>query len=715
MPRRRTLLILILFIFIGLLSALAGALAGLIKLPEPVTSHPLMTFLLAGLVLGGLGFWLYRAQSSDEKHPLRTQNRQRMLGRVRKRATKQLADSLQGATRLELGLHEQPNAVISFSFISLEHPDQPTQSLPTQKRISQAYEESEGQLLVLGEPGAGKTTLLLELVCDLLDRAQQDESVPMPILFSLTSWSSKRQPLGDWLVEELALTYQVPRKLGRSWIEADEIQPLLDGLDEVAQAQRSACVEAINDYRREHGLIPTIVSSRKDDYFQQPRRLLLQNAVVVQPLSQQQIGTLLSSGGDQLTGLCQALATDPRLQELALSPLMLNLMILAYQGLSVDDILEPSSLSTRQQQVIADYTQRRLQRRGPRRHYTTQKTKHWLHWLANVIDGYNLTAIYLERMQPGLLPDRPLWVYQCLAGTLPLWALGFLLIGLPLELTEFDAIAKRGIGPSLLWLMIVCIFAGVGSYFLVSGDVEFVFPDRYNPPTIRIGPNIRPAEIAGWSWKTLWKNWSQPLEQLLLLRIGALATLCIGALVLLLIHWLFGWPALDVGAVGGFALGGLGIIAFFGLLTGWSSDELELEKIVRPNQGIWRSARNGLPWGMLFGITFGLLLGASSEGLIGALVWGLDFCLFFWLLRGGVAFLRHFVLRFILWREDVMPWRYVRFLDYAAQCMLLRKVGGGYIFIHRLLQDYYATLETTEGSSGASDTKGAFNPSDSAQ
>jgi hypothetical protein len=32
----------------------------------------------------------------------------------------------------------------------------------------------------------------------------------------------------------------------------------------------------------------------------------------------------------------------------------------------------------------------------------------------------------------------------------------------------------------------------------------------------------------------------------------------------------------------------------------------------------------------------------------------------------------------------------VDFLDYAAERIFLRKVGGGYIFIHRLLQEYFA-------------------------
>ena len=41
---------------------------------------------------------------------------------------------------------------------------------------------------------------------------------------------------------------------------------------------------------------------------------------------------------------------------------------------------------------------------------------------------------------------------------------------------------------------------------------------------------------------------------------------------------------------------------------------------------------------------------------------------------------------------DYAPWDYVRFLDHATKRIFLRKVGGGYIFIHRLLQDYFAEL-----------------------
>jgi hypothetical protein len=52
--------------------------------------------------------------------------------------------------------------------------------------------------------------------------------------------------------------------------------------------------------------------------------------------------------------------------------------------------------------------------------------------------------------------------------------------------------------------------------------------------------------------------------------------------------------------------------------------------------------------------------------------------------------LQHLVLRLSLWYYNYMPQRYINFLDYAAERLFLRMVGGGYMFIRRLLQAYFA-------------------------
>jgi hypothetical protein len=62
-------------------------------------------------------------------------------------------------------------------------------------------------------------------------------------------------------------------------------------------------------------------------------------------------------------------------------------------------------------------------------------------------------------------------------------------------------------------------------------------------------------------------------------------------------------------------------------------------------------------------------------------------------MRGGLAIIQHYTLRLILTLNNHAPLNYVRFLDHAAERILLRKVGGGYIFVHRMLLEYFASLE----------------------
>ena len=61
-------------------------------------------------------------------------------------------------------------------------------------------------------------------------------------------------------------------------------------------------------------------------------------------------------------------------------------------------------------------------------------------------------------------------------------------------------------------------------------------------------------------------------------------------------------------------------------------------------------------------------LGALSivlcGGVFGSLAWG------------GGPYLEHYVLRFMLWRSRAMPWHYGRFLEEAAERILLQRVGG---------------------------------------
>jgi hypothetical protein len=159
---------------------------------------------------------------------------------------------------------------------------------------------------------------------------------------------------------------------------------------------------------------------------------------------------------------------------------------------------------------------------------------------------------------------------------------------------------------------------------------------------------------------------------------------------------------LETGLIGGLIGGvvfGLGYWLLLGLGQGVSCTTIEDQRRVVPNQGIRSSAYNCLVLGFVSTFIVGLtaflnksLINSLAAALSAGLLAGLFAGLVAGLLNGGLACLRHYVLRFLLWRAGSMPWSYPRFLDSAAERILLRKVGGGYIFVHRLLLEYFASL-----------------------
>jgi len=136
----------------------------------------------------------------------------------------------------------------------------------------------------------------------------------------------------------------------------------------------------------------------------------------------------------------------------------------------------------------------------------------------------------------------------------------------------------------------------------------------------------------------------------------------------------------------------------------------EVEEKMHPNEGIRRSAHSfmiaalliglvaGLSAGLVYGLGFG---GKIIYGMVGGMTFRLAIGLVFrldsrrkrGLPGGGAAFIQHYVLRLVLALNNHAPLNYVHFLDHAAERILLRKVGGGYIFVHRMLLEYFASLE----------------------
>src|SRR5262249_15820311 len=133
-----------------------------------------------------------------------------------------------------------------------------------------------------------------------------------------------------------------------------------------------------------------------------PGRLLLHSAVVIQPLTKQQIYDYLEQKGEGGKMLQVVLNRDPALRTLVTTPLMLNVLTLAYQGQSPEG-LHANNVQDAQRRIFATYVQRMLQHRSTSTRYKHTQTIRWLHWLAQQLKLHNLSSIYLEDLQPSWL------------------------------------------------------------------------------------------------------------------------------------------------------------------------------------------------------------------------------------------------------------------------------------------------------------------------
>ncbi|MDQ6900177.1 MAG: NACHT domain-containing protein, partial [Candidatus Dormibacteraeota bacterium] len=362
--------------------------------------------------------WLKQAQSFIYDQDQREQDRIKALAeRARLDVLEQVRRSwvrpeLQGSlyrdARLQLNLVARPEAVEN-PLRELPHlTDEREHFMSGDTGVGDVYRELGKQLLVLGEPGAGKTTLLMELTEHLLNEAEQTLTVSMPVVFHLSAWVAEDRSLTTWLVNELYKRYGVPRRLGRLWIETDQVIPLLDGLDEVAHRQRDSCAAAINAFHDDHGVQPLVVCSRLAEYNGLAAKLRLRAAIEIQPLRQAEVSRYLRQGGRQLSGLRTALRDDEQLAELLTTPLFLSIVAATYRNRSRTAVRGSGSLEDRRRHVLADFTDAMLSRAtsGTAKPYSDRQTVSWLTWLAGTMHAHSESVFYFDWIQPTWLP-RP--------------------------------------------------------------------------------------------------------------------------------------------------------------------------------------------------------------------------------------------------------------------------------------------------------------------
>ncbi|MDZ7955382.1 signal peptidase I [Nostoc sp. DedQUE09] len=594
-------------------------------------------------------------------------NRQALLNKVHNYWIKGVMErSLYSRIKIELGLEERLDAIDLVS----ETPEHLRQFLPPgMKAIAKFDELGVGRtLLILGQPGSGKTITMLEIASELIERAKQDPQAPIPVVFNFSSWVQERCKMVDWLVKEFETgIYKIPKVISQNWIENQQLLLLLDGLDEVREELRESCVQAINQFSQDYGRTEIIVSSRIKAYenVSQYLRLRFQNAILLQPLTSEQIENYLNQATEELHGVQIAMQTDPVLQKLAQTPLMLSIMALAYQDVPASEF-SAMNLETRQQHLWDKYIDRIFERKHRDRPYSRNLTLHWLKFLAQRTIQESQTQFLIEQIKPSWLkPGMQRRIYPLaaglIAGLIVEWVYGF-----PLGL----------IAGQLSFQMLIGLTIGVLG---VIASLNF---------EIQLFTAIRRS----WSFRKAWKA----------AFAGLISSLLIGVII-----WLIGTPlGLVASSLQYFLLmglnTGLAIAVISAILVGLvDSKKLDdetnanLNNFTDTNQGVWQSASIS---GLITLVTFTVIILPQAilnefftplSALLGCVS----------LYAGGMACIQHLTIRLMLWRNRQIPWNYTHFLNYATEQMFIQKTGGGYQFIHDLLrrrialnQDFKTTI-----------------------
>ena len=430
----------------------------------------------------------------------------------------------------------------------------------------------------------------------------------------------------------------------------------------------------------------------------------------------EEVSKYLASGGSKLAALREAVNSDPVLQELAQTPLMLSIMSLACQEVSGNELARQKgdSLEERRRQIFGLYVEQMFQRKGTTPlGFPKEKVIGWLSWLARKMREHSQSVFLVEGLQPSWLGTRAQRVAYgtVLALSLaPIFGLIFGLIGGPIAGLILGLIVPVGVGlgcwsKSPLQNGVASgSIAGLifGLILGLSGELRSGLSDKLIGGllfTLTFGVigglgigslnHVTLVETIDWKWNQFWKGTIPGSVFGLILGLSG-GLISSGALRIEL-SWLIN--SLIFGLTGGLVSG----------LIGGVTGRAKAGK-VSPNQGIKLSRKNSLAvfvvtW-LIFGPIFGLIgviggLG-SGRGLIFGLIVGLLFGLIFALIgglnRGGSAVMKHYVLRLILWLRGCTPFNSVEFLDHCAKLILLKKVGGAYIFIHRMLLAYFAEL-----------------------
>ncbi len=668
-------------------------------------------------LLGWLYACLRKPNAASVQHDASdwlAKNRRKLLGRFQSELVDRRQSFLLGHTALELDKNLAPNQVSRpYSFrdrtdciwerdgVPVATTDQPIVDLFCRPDVGE-------QLAILGKPGSGKTVCLLTLLEHLLQTAQDNDAAPLPVVFECSEWDGRELSL--WMAAQLRRKYSFPEDMARHLVQAHDILPLLDGLDELATEKQGDFVRQFNLFA---GNRPLAICCRLEEYRQlresTEQKLALRNAAILQDITPQRLkGHLLRTGLEDIWTVLEQSRIEagqpPSLLELAQRPLFLGVMIEVAKDLRQGSGRQPGE--TWEDFLWRNYLDKQLNMPPPARgkNYSQQQSLHWLRCLAKWMQAEQKVELQIDELQPTML--KGYWRFGLLYGlfyglisVLAGWlysgqvfgisaglAMG-LFLGLPgtLPLKEDVKMVVGLVYGMFTWLAIGPIVGIIfGLFFMLVSENE-----RIKIESIR--PFRLPASCQDWQvFSAKLADWL-----IIILAIGLLLGSFVGLVQaegIGFVSWLAATSSLVMA-------NGLpaGIAAALKTVAG------PISETAQPHERLNEALRSSLllfPIFLLAGMTgfVQLLFLAELLGIAVSYFFKMSYfylmlfmgtILSFWVL-GTNTVLQHYLLRLCLRWEGQLPLRFVSWLEAMQQRKVLQQVGGSYHFLHKQLQEYLA-------------------------
>ncbi|WP_405063238.1 NACHT domain-containing protein [Kribbella sp. NBC_01505] len=609
-------------------------------------------------------------------------NRQLLLKAVDDYLNQRVAGSLATRTRVALALDERPQAVVRPYDLFVQPPNSAPRQLPENADIAAVFDELQDSMLILGAPGAGKTTLLLTLARTLANQATADERTPIPVVVDLATWSATPSSKKDdhprdtpalagfvrWLLDELKLRYGIPSAVGRSWLLHGHLALLFDGLDEIDRPHRDKLAGVLSDLQKHYTIPKLAVTCRSHDYGLLTNKLVLNGAVDIRPLTRQQVLEYFEAVGPALDGARAAIEQDDELWDLVTTPLMLAVLLLAYQDRGPEAIAASGAADVRRDLFDTFIAEVLSRRRSASRQYdarTAVRSLWCLAWFTRDEAG-DQTVVPRRLVPRDFSPSRPEADYLANMVCLPALFLGFTAGSTAATAAQYGVLPGLGV-------------AGATLLAALWRRRTWWSPDSVSTPVSRRVALLGLAIAAG-------------------AATGVLVTVAMMGLIAGLPRWTgFG---LDIREFVTGVVVGLVIARCTRLLKGRFASAPRDHGSVGP---WWRPAWwviGGAASGIALAVVLGTDLFSGNVEATAGLAVGFLFAranLGMLKTRYAGVLLEGRIYDFLVPWSGNVPWRRRAFLRYAADRYVLAQTAPGeYSFIHLLVRDHLAECDPDE-------------------